>query len=247
MKRSLNELIGYGIQAKDDTKGSVKDFLFDEDKWIIRYLDANLELLSGKKILIPKMFLKEPDWSNHHFPVELSKTDMEKCPGLAENLPVSRKYEQALNKYYKTHDYWSYIYISPIGAPGITYPARPIRVPSKIIDEKKLDTSLRSFLEIKGYHIKAIDGKIGHIDDIIIDDTDWQIVYAVVDTSNWLPWSKKVLIAPHSMDEISYVNQEIKINLTIKTIESAPVFNPSEPINEAYEKKLYDYLGRPIN
>ena len=243
MKRSLNELIGYGVQAKDNTKGSVKDFLFDEDKWVIRYLDA--DLLSGKRILIPKVFLKEPNWSNHHFPIELGKTDIEKCPGLSENLPVSRKYEQALSKHYKTNDYWSHVYLSPVGAPGITYSSRPVNVPKKIINENKLDTSLRSFLEIKGYHVKAINGKTGHIEDIIIDDTDWQIVYAVVDTNNWLPWSKKVLIAPHSMDEISYANQEIKINLTIETIKLAPEFDPSEPINEAYEKRLYDYLGRP--
>ncbi|MFT4534526.1 MAG: hypothetical protein ACJA1A_001665 [Saprospiraceae bacterium] len=243
MKRSLNELRGYDIQSTDDTKGKVKDFLFDEDSWVIRYLEVDLGIRSGRKLLIPKIFFKEPDWSNQRFPVELK--NIEKGPGLEGNLSVSRKYEQELNKYFKISDYWPYIYSSPIGAPGITYPPRPVRVPSKVIDEKKLDTSLRSFLEIKGYHIKAIDGKIGHIEDIIIDDMDWQIVYAVIDTGNWLPWSKKVLIATHAMDVISYVDQEITINLHIETIRSAPAFDPSEPINEEYEKRLYDYLGRP--
>jgi|AntRauTorckE5430_2_1112549.scaffolds.fasta_scaffold03691_4 sporulation protein YlmC with PRC-barrel domain len=244
MKRSLNELIGYEIQGKDYTKGNVKDFLFDEDEWVIKYLDADLVLLSGRKILIPKIFLKEPDWSNHQFPIELSKTDVEKCPELAENLPVSKKYEHELNKHYKTNDYWPYSHVSPVGAPGVTYPPRPVKIPSKMIDEKELDTSLRSFSEIKGYYIKTLDGKIGHIDDIIIDDTDWQIVYAVVDTSNWLPWSKKVLISPHSMDEISYLDQEIEINLTTETIESAPAFDSSKPMNEEYEKELHDHFGR---
>lgn len=243
MKRSLNDLRGYGIQAKENTKGKVKDFLFDEKIWVIKYLEADLGILSGRKILVPKMFLNAPDWANQRFPVALM--DIEKSPELAENLPVSRKYEQELNKYYKTSDYWPYICSFPVGAPGIIYPSRPIRVALKVIDEKKMDTSLRSFLEIKGYHIKAIDGEIGHIHDIIIDDTDWQIVYAVVDTSNWLPWSKKVLIATHLMNEISYVNQEIKVNLHIETIKLAPEFDPSEPINEEYEKFMYDYLGRP--
>lgn len=247
MKRSLKEIAGYAIESKDGIQGKVKDFLFDEETWTIRYLEADLgNLFSERKVLIPKVFLKVPDWTNQRFPVELSKSDVEKCPELGENLPISRKYEQELSKYYATNAYWPQTHIHSIGAPGITHPPRPVRTLSKRIDEKKLDTHLRSFLEIKGYHINAIDGKIGHIDDIIIDDTDWKIVYAVVDTSNWLPWSKKVLIGTNWMDEISYVNNEIKINLHIDSIKSAPEFDPSEPINEEYEKKLYDYIGRPV-
>lgn len=247
MKRSLKELTGYTIKANDGTKGNVKDFLFDEEKWTVRYLEADLGLIfSGRIVLISSVFLKEPDWQNQQFPIELSSSDIEKCPELTEKLPVSRKYEQELNKYYKTTAYWTDTYIAPVGAPGITYPPRPVRVPSKRVNEKELDTNLRSFVEVKGYHINAIDGKIGHIDDIIIDDTDWQIVYLVVDTSNWLPWSKKVLIAIHLLDEISYEHNEIKINLRIESIKSAPEFDPSEPINEIYEKKIYDYIGRPV-
>ena len=36
MIRSLRELIGYSIMAKDGEEGKVNDFLFDEKSWIIR-------------------------------------------------------------------------------------------------------------------------------------------------------------------------------------------------------------------
>ncbi len=247
MKRSLKDLLGHKIEAEDGEKGTVKDFLFDEESWIIRYLKADLgTLLSGKKVLIPKSFLKQPDWITGTFPIELSKEKIENSPVMDNDITVSRKYEKELNKNYEIIDYWTNVYIPPSGLTMYNFPPRPITAPTKIIDEKDLDTSVRSFNEVKGYNIKAIDGEMGHIEDLIIEDSDWQIAYAVVDTKNWLPWSKKVLISINHMESISYVAQKININLKIETIKEAPEFNYSEPINEAYEKQLYDYYGRPV-
>jgi len=193
MKRSINELTGYTIDAVDGTKGIVRDFLFDEEEWNIRYLEADLGLIfSGRKVLIPNKFLKSPDWSSHSFPVAIDKSSIEECPELAENLPVSRRYEEELNKYYESNDYWSNTYVVPVGQPGLIHTPRPIPIPNKIIDEQEIDTSLRSFKELKGYKVIGSDGQIGQVDDIIVDDMSWQIVYLVVDTSNWMEWSKKV-------------------------------------------------------
>lgn len=239
MKQSLNELSNFSIEAKDGLKGNVKDFLFDEERWVIRYLEADLGLIfSGKKVLISKMFLKKPEWKNFHFPVELDKSDIEKCPGLEENLPVSRKYEEELNKSYDLVNYWDGSYIPSAGMETMSYLARPIRIPSKKIDEKDIDTKLRSFKEVIGYNVKAIDGKLGHVEDLIIDDEDWQIIYAVVDTKNWVPWGKKVLISIPRLGEISYVNKEVSINLYKDMIENAPEFTSIKTVNENYEKEL---------
>ena len=106
---------------------------------------------------------------------------------------------------------------------------------------KKNKTKVRSFNEVKGYHIEATDGTIGHIDDLLVDDLDWQIVYALMDTKNWVPWSKKVLVGTNWMEEISYVKKEIKINLDKETIQSAPEFDYSEPITDKFEKELFNY------
>ena len=113
-------------------------------------------------------------------------------------------------------------------------------IPSKVVDEKDIDTSIRSLNEIKGYKIKTTDGTIGHIDDLIIDDTNWQIVYAVVDTSDWMPWSKKVLVAVDWMENISYVNHEIAVKVSKEAIESAPEFERGD-LNDEYETMLHDH------
>lgn len=247
MKHSLRKLIGYHLETKDGEKGNIKDFLFDEKEWVIRYLEVDMGfILPGTKVLIPRVFLEQPDWVNHIFPIDLSEEEVEKCPPLDDNIEISRKYEQELDKHFKIIDYWSNINIPPVGGMTYYYPPRPINAPVKIIDEKDLNTSIRSFKEVKGYQIQTLDGVIGSIDDLIIDDTDWQVIYAVIDTNKWLPWGKKVLISVHWLDKISYSKQKIYVDLNTETIKNAPEFDYSEFINEAYEKKLYNYYRKPM-
>jgi sporulation protein YlmC with PRC-barrel domain len=244
MKRSLKKLTGYTIRTKDSKDGKVKDFLFDEKQWVVRYLDADFgNVFSAQRILIPKVFLKSPQWEDKIFPTELGKDMIEKCPKPNEHLPVSRKYENELNKHYQINPYWASPYF---GTTANIYPTRPIHTPKKSIKEKYVDTILRSFNEVEGYHIHAIDGNLGHIEDVIIDDVDWQIIYLIIDTKNWLPWSKKVIIAVDWLDSISYVNREVKINMQTETIKNAPEAKSIELIDFEFEKSLYDYYSSSL-
>lgn len=245
MKRSLKNLCDYSLETKDGLKGKVKDFLFDEELWIIRYLEADFgNIFRHKKVLIPRIFLKMPEWDNQHFPVDILQKEIEKCPDLDDRVPVSREYEKELSKHYSINYYWPYGYSAPPGA--VFYPPRPLKPPAKIVDEKDLDTHLRSYQEVVGYHIRAIDGKMGHVEDIIVDYEDWQIVYLVADTSNWLPWSKKVLLTIDWLKEISYADREVSIDLKTESIEKAPEYDPSSPVAIEYEKDLHDFYSRSI-
>lgn len=245
MKRSLKKILEYKVLTNDKTEGDIKDFLFDEKRWIIRYMKADFgTFFSPEKVLVPKEFLDTPDWENRFFPIKMSNDEIDKCPDLDEHQPVSRKYEEMLFEHYDLKPYWYSAYTVPIA--GSYYPPRPLKVPSVEIDEDKLGTILRSFEEVKGYHIQAIDGKIGHIEDIIVDDDDWQIVYVVIDTSNWLPWSKKVLIAIDWMETISYEKREVKISLHKNSIKNAPEYDESQTIDESFEKTLYDFYSASL-
>jgi len=241
MKWSLKSLRGYSIEAMDGPKGKVRDFLFDEDRWVIRYLEADYGRLFGKnKVLIPKTFMQMPDGHNEKFPVNLKGKDIEACPGLDEKAPVSRAYETELNKHYGMENYWIYD-VSVIDS-TMLYPPRPLKIPQKVLSEKRLDTSLRSFDEVKGYRIKAIDGIMGHIDDIIAEDKDWQLIYIIADTSNWLPWSKKVMLPLDFLEDISYVKQQVSIELSKESIKNAPEYDSSRPVEIQGERAVYEYL-----
>jgi sporulation protein YlmC with PRC-barrel domain len=244
MKRSLKDLSGYTIETKDGEKGKVKDFLFDENQWIVRYLEADFgSLFSSEKLLIPKVFLDSPDWRKMLFPLKLKQADFQKCPKPKDRMPVSRKLEEEIYEFYRLNPYWVRAYME---SAGNIFPPRPIKIPSNDTTERKIDSILRSFEEVKGYHINAIDGKLGHIEDIIIDDTDWQLIYVVIDTKNWLPWSKKVIIAVDWMDRISYINREVNIKLSTETIKNAPEFGSMNLVDIDFEKSLYDYYSSSL-
>ena len=243
MKHSLNKLTGFSIEAIDGPKGKVKDFLFDEDTWIVRYMEADYgSLFKDRKVLIPGIFFKRPNLEDKQFPVGLTKENVENCPTMEERMPISMEYEKKLSEHY---DYkWPWVYAEPVGT--LYYPSRPLTVPSSVIDEKDLETSLRSFKEVKDYDINAVNGMLGHVDDLIIDDIDWQVVYVVVDTSNWLPLSKRVILPISQLKEISYVRREVSVDLHTDTIKNAPEFDHDHPLREEDEKELHEYYSRTL-
>ena len=73
---------------------------------------------------------------------------------------------------------------------------------------------------LKGFHLHATDGEIGHVDDFLVDPT-WKVAYLVVDTSNWIG-GKSVLIAPTAIENVDVEKQEIRVRLTRKEIEQSP-------------------------
>ncbi len=48
---------------------------------------------------------------------------------------------------------------------------------------------------MKGYPLRATDGEIGHVEDVLIDVENGSVRFLVVDTGRWLG-RKKVLISP---------------------------------------------------
>jgi sporulation protein YlmC with PRC-barrel domain len=72
-----------------------------------------------------------------------------------------------------------------------------------------------------GYHIRATDGEIGHVDDVLIDDTGSDVRYLVVDTSNWIG-GKSVLISSAQIEKIDSPHSEIRVNLTREAIKAGP-------------------------
>mgnify|MGYP002398342303 CR=1 FL=1 len=243
MKRSLKELSGYKVQAIDQQDGKVIDFLFDDESWVVRYVEIDFgNFFINERVIIPGVFFDKIDYKEKLFNINLKLETIKNGPKPETKMPVSRKYEEALNKYYAQNPYWPVSTYYPPAHPKEYYPPRPLKVPAKIISEN-INTNLRSFQEVNGYIIQAIDDKIGHIEDIIIDDADRQIVYLVIDTSNWMPWSKKVLIAVEWLSEISYLDQEAQINLLSKTIKEAPEFNYDSPIQTEYEIQLYNFYN----
>lgn len=246
MLRSLIELLDYVLAAEDGEIGRCSDFLFDDRHWTTRYMVADTgKWLPRRKVLISILSLGEPDWTNRLFPVKLTKRQIKESPSLDEDAPVSRRYETEYFDYF----HWSYYWVGADVWGGGPYPLAyaeptPVRKAETAPDARPEESHLRSVKEVKGYHIRATDGEIGHVEDFIVDEADWVIRYMVANTRNWLP-GRKVLVTPPWIESIEWAERQVQVDLTKQGVKESPEYDPSQPVNREYEVQLYDYYGRP--
>lgn len=154
--------------------------------------------------------------------------------------------EKELSNHYGWPVYWDTGPMGTFDTAG-SVPLVPIHIDRNIPlsqDENDEDVHLRSLKEVEGYHIKSVDGEIGHTKDLIIDDERWVIRYMIVDTRNILP-GKKVIIAPDWIKWISWYKKKVSVLMSKELVKNSPVFDPSLPVNRKYEEILYDFYGRP--
>lgn len=143
----------------------------------------------------------------------LTRQQVKDSPDIATDQPISRQQEAEYFRYYGYPVYWSghglwgvSMYPTYPGYPGAAalppgYVVPPTETPQA--EAERGDPHLRSTREVIGYHIQALDGEIGHVEDFIVDDANWAIRYMVVDTRNWWP-GKKVLVSPQWIKAVSW-------------------------------------------
>ncbi len=242
MLRSVKELLGYQVQAMDGELGKVDDFYFEDREWTIRYLVVDTgEWLANRKVLIYSFALEHPSWAQRKFPIHFSKDMVKKSPPIDLAKPVSRQQEVELFEYYKWMPYW--------GPEHSEHPPIPEEERAEKVEESRNTEThssyiLRSFNEVKGYSIHAQDGDIGHLEDLIVDDDEWELRYFVVDTRNWMP-AKQVLLAIEWANKIQWMEKKFHVDLPKEVIKESPDFDSTMPVNREFEIRLYDYYGRP--
>ena len=243
MLRSLNEISRFQIQGSDEEIGQCKDFLFDDQLWVIRYMvvDTNKWLPGGRNVLISPISLGKPDWQQQQLPIKLTREQIKNSPSLDEHQPVSHQYEADLFKYYGYGYYWMG------GGLWGSYPHPTPLVDANVLEDaaqiKTADRNLRSIDTVKGYGIQAIDAEIGHIDDFILNDEDWSLRYLVMDTNNWLPGGRKILISHKFVESINWVDRSVTVKLSTQKLNDSPLYDPEMIINHEYEIALRQYYG----
>ena len=77
---------------------------------------------------------------------------------------------------------------------------------------------LHKLSKVRGFHIHALDGDIGHVDDFLMDESTWSLRYLVVDTANWIG-GRRVLVSPQVVADVDAGRQRIDVALTRDEIE----------------------------
>jgi len=249
MQHNVKSLSGFAIGATDGEIGKVEEFYFDDETWTIRYLVVKTGgWLSGRRVLLSPLALQQPDWKNKVFPVNLNKEQVKNSPDIDTNKTVSRQHEIELYDHYS----WPYYGAAGAGFYGGMGMAGMVdsRIPLEdIIAEQQMakdpgDPHLRSTEEVRGYHIHATDGKIGEVEDFIINDENWGISYLVVDTGKWFP-GKKVILSPEWIRQVKWEDSSVYVDLPVDAVKHSPEYDHHAPLQELYKEKLHNYYGKP--
>jgi hypothetical protein len=228
---NVSVIKGCAIAANDGRIGTISDFLFDDVNWQVHWLVVDTgDWLPGRKVLLTPAVMGPLDPERGECSVELTMQQIENSPGVDTEWPLSRRMES--NRYISSA--WMVLY-----APTF----EPSRSRSDIASQQSGgDPHLRSTEAITGYHIHAGDSEIGHIDDFLLEDTDWSIHYLVADTKNWWP-GKKVLIPPQSVSKIDWAVKIVNLDIDRQKVEDSPAFEASTLIDADYEHQFKSYNG----
>ncbi len=231
----LYDLKDYHIQARDGEIGKLEEVYFDDQTWTVRYLVVHTgNWLLGREVLLVPQHVLSINEDEKTLVVDLTRTQVEHSPPVETAKPVSRYYEEEYHRYYGWSPYW-------LEDPLLGSQMVPVIEPT-VSDETKEppDIHLGSSQAITGYHIHAKDGEFGHLEDLIITDQAWKVGYLEVDTRNWWP-GKKVLVMPSWIESVDWADRSILVNLTCEAIQGAPEYDPSETISKDYELRLFEY------
>lgn len=241
MLRSARGLVGFTIGAIDGDIGNVETLYFDDEHWTVRYFVVDTSWwLSGRRVLISPVSVRQPDWDAQRLPVAFTKSQVEASPDVDTHRPISRQFEAAFSQYYGVPTYWPSAHGSGVEPPMPDPLARELQ--ARVEEQNVQDRHLHGLEEVLGNRLRALDGELGHVADFPVEDLTWRIRYMEVDTRNWWP-GKRVLVAPEWIAEVSWSRGRVDVALPRDTIRDAPEYDRSRPIDRAYEHRLYAYYG----
>lgn len=170
----LNDLLESPILATDGETGSVRDFLFDDQSWQVRYLVLDMgNWLRRRDVVVPVTALDFPDWKRKSCRACLTRAELRKCPDVDTRKPVSRQQELAMREYFGPLASWADARF------GMT--AIPAFVKYTVLEGE--DSHLRSACRLMGHRVRASDGILGQLRGFRLDEESWHISHLEVAVS----------------------------------------------------------------
>ncbi|MFC4701131.1 PRC-barrel domain containing protein [Glaciecola siphonariae] len=248
MNISLNSLLNYDIEALDGDIGFIKDVLFDDQQWAVRYLtvDTKRWMPLSKKVLITPISLQLLNVADEKVHVSLSKEDVQNSPSIETHKPVSRQFEEVMFDFFGYGYYWNGLglwgdFQNPLDlAQQERLQTQHDAKRDKATPSDEQDPHLRSIDELKHYNLVETDGMQGHVHDFILDTDSWRIKYLVIDTRNWLPGGRKTLLPPEYLESVSWKDQAVFCELNKQQIKQIPEFDQDKINNEDYLASVHD-------
>ena len=242
MLRKIRELGTYRLHATDGDIGHLEQFYFDDRDWKITYFVVDIGTwLHGKKVLMSPSAIIGVDAATKTINASFTKQQVQESDDVGTHKPEGLE---------QPHDYSLYLGL-PYYLVNALSDSDHGPIPGRAHDPEKgtasehsfqhaADDHLRSSRLVSRYHVMAVDGEIGQIEDGIVEDQTWTIQYVVSTVGNW--WSpKKVLLPTEWILWVSAAESNIYVSLTRNQIATAPAFYPEKPLTGDLEIALYNH------
>lgn len=107
--RSVEQMLGYEVEALGHSIGQVQDFVFDDDSWQIRYLvvDTHSWWPGGRPVLVGRPWVDRIDWAGQQIHVALTRDQVKCSPVYQDVASIHRDYEVRLHENYQRPGYWA--------------------------------------------------------------------------------------------------------------------------------------------
>jgi hypothetical protein len=200
-------------------------FLFDEETWEVKYLVVDLSNgLSNLAVVIAVIAIEQPNQVSQKFPIQLTKEQTRNSPILERRTLGSQRTQGVLNQTYSLFQYWALSGYSTVSLPSSSLWGTGNLLPSH---QGESGITFRNSEVLIGSHVKAVDGALGVIEDIVVDDASWSIRYMVANPKKWL-LGRKFWITPTWIHTIDWEAQHMFLKISKEQLKNTPDYKSSE-------------------
>lgn len=105
--RSVKEVLGYTVSARDGELGHISDFHVSDGDWRIRYLEIDTnKWLPGRHVLFCPHWAHRFDFRERHVHVDLPLEKIKSAPEVSPHTPPTPEQEKALHVHYGQRCSW---------------------------------------------------------------------------------------------------------------------------------------------
>jgi len=248
MLRSVKDLVGYTVAARDGRCGELREMYFDDRLWILRYWEVDTGLARSVVRLSPQAVTAVDD-KTCQFHVGMCREQLQRGPGVDSDPWLARPHdaERGLRRERYGGNLWSLagVPLSELLTPAVEaaeLPATPAQ-PERFGRER--DLHLRSSADVIGFGVAARDGPIGRVADFLIEPATWQVCMVVVDTHTWLA-DRRVLVPPMWVDAFDDAARQLRFRVSREAVQTSPHYEASPALVQEQALRVQRHFERWI-
>lgn len=196
--------------------GRITDLYFDDETLEVLYVVVDTgHWLKSHEVLLKPSALKAFDSARNRVLTHLEPDAVRNAPVKAKHKPLSVEQEESVATSWVWPRYWG----GSMAPTPIT-----LAVLNGRFDSAKRVNHLRSFSAVYKYDIKAKDGRIGHLEDFLVEVSTWRLKKVIINTKPWWLGGHVVVDIDH-LGSIRWTSQVVEVALSCRDVKNAKGIN----------------------